>query len=442
MAVFSLLFLLFATIKNSRSNADNSEYTFIHSSCADINIDGLYYIKPLRDLPALPVICSNGYSMLDVSLDANLKSYPSHLTSWDYGRTNTEYILSRLDDLSSFREWFLPSAADTNSKFKIAPNCNECIDGDYGDQTVYYIDSHTFCFSAAVINGCIEDKESVNYHIESCNQCDVGLFEENDKESNKWIKCEAVHMSADQMIDHNHMQCVAHGLSFHPVLSLTGNSCTCWQPQSQLLNNQTHKVLLSELPLVTSSKDAIQSNGFYVADNIQFAADKQQKNEKIDVREKNIVYLYNSDFVNGTFRIKESGTYIIMEDIVFNFNAPTNEQMADDNFSPNDIYGDELHWFPTHKQAENEYPGLYTYVGAYSLGFFAGITIETNHVTIDLNGFTLKQHFSFYFQQRFFSLIELASQPFIPGQGKFFSQHIMSHIFFYKLRSCKLGRWK
>ena len=391
---------------------DDTMHTTIHSSCNDIRVNGLYYIKPLPDLPILPVICSNGYSMLDASLDANLQSYPSHLSSWDYGRTNTDHILSQLDDLSTFREWFI--ASDKNTKFRVAPRCNECIGGEFGNNTVYYIDSHTFCFSAAVMNGCIEDSESVNYHIESCNQCDVGTF---DEESGKWIKCEAVHMSADQSINHDHLQCVAHGLTFHPVLSLNRAACTCYQPRSE--QQTAYKVLISELPLVTSSKSEMHSNGFYIADTIRFDPLWNTEETAADLRDSNFFHLYQSDFEDGTFRIKQSGTYIIMEDIVFNFNAPTAEQMANDNFSPNGIGGDELYWFPTRHQAQTDgdYPGLYTYVGAYTLGFFAGITVETDDVTIDLNGFTLKQDFSFYFQQRFFALIELASQPFIPGQG-------------------------
>merc|ERR1711933_579654 len=134
----------------------------------------------------------------------------------------TEYILSQLDDLSTFREWFLPS--DNFTKFRIAPNCKECVDGHYADSTVYYTDSHTFCFSATSTNGCIKDKESSSYYAESCNKCDVGSFDES---SGRWTKCVALQMSADQSINHNHLECVAHGLSFHPVLSLNRDSCTC-----------------------------------------------------------------------------------------------------------------------------------------------------------------------------------------------------------------------
>ena len=46
------------------------------------------------------------------------------------------------------------------------------------------------------------------------------------------------------------------------------------------------------------------------------------KNEEEDTSSMDDVYeLYQSDFVDGTYRIKKSGTYKIMEDIEFDFNA-------------------------------------------------------------------------------------------------------------------------
>ena len=116
-----------------------------------------------------------------------------------------------MDDLSTFREWFIP--ADEDTKFRVAAGCTECIEGEFGDNTVYYTDSNAYCFSDLPANGCIEDRTSYYYHSESCNQCDVGTFDEN----GAWLTCSAVQMDADQAINHDHLQCVAHGLTFHPV---------------------------------------------------------------------------------------------------------------------------------------------------------------------------------------------------------------------------------
>merc|ERR1712129_555811 len=63
------------------------------------------------------------------------------------------------------------------------------------------------------------------------------------------------------------------------------------------------------------------------------------------------------------------------------------------------------------------YPGAGTYRDAYFLGFWAGITIETSDVILDLNDHTLAMSDAFYYQQRWFTTIALESQYFLPGQG-------------------------
>jgi hypothetical protein len=117
--------------------------------------------------------------------------------------------------------------------------------------------------------------------------------------------------------------------------------------------------------------------------------------EKIDHKFKDLCsktyYLRQEDFEKGTYRIRRSGTYILKEDIIF---------------SPNP----DLDYRPDPQ--DEEYQGK-----AYKLGFFAAITVETKDVVIDLNCYTIRQSQAFALQQRFFSVIELASAPFISGQG-------------------------
>ena len=110
-----------------------------------------------------------------------------------------------------------------------------------------------------------------------------------------------------------------------------------------------------------------------------------------------IINLYNNDFKNGTIRIKKPGVYRLQENIVFNPNESN-------DFSP------------TQEQISS---GLYpeNMSGPYHLGFFAAITVETDNVVIDLNGFTIKQSELHKLQQRFYANIELANSPFIPNQG-------------------------
>lgn len=132
----------------------------------------------------------------------------------------------------------------------------------------------------------------------------------------------------------------------------------------------------------------------------------------------NPIYLTNDDFTNGTFRITTSGYYILSEDIVFNPNP------SSWNTENNRLEGSD--WFPTTEQtaggADANYP--IAPFGGYQLGFFSAITVETDNVVIDLNGFTICQSIHHYLQQRFFSTIELASTPFIPPQGPSSFGHI------------------
>ena len=50
-------------------------------------------------------------------------------------------------------------------------------------------------------------------------------------------------------------------------------------------------------------------------------------------------------------------------------------------------------------------------------GYFAGLTIEVDDVVLDLNGHEIKMAKAFYYQQPYFSIIEVENQPFLPQQG-------------------------
>ena len=53
----------------------------------------------------------------------------------------------------------------------------------------------------------------------------------------------------------------------------------------------------------------------------------------------------------------------------------------------------------------------------YRLGFFAAITLETQDILLDLNGFEISQSPEFALQQRFYANIALHDQPFSGPQG-------------------------
>lgn len=101
--------------------------------------------------------------------------------------------------------------------------------------------------------------------------------------------------------------------------------------------------------------------------------------------------LTNQDFRYGTYRIVKPGVYRLGEDIMF-------EPNPDNDYRP--------------RKGDPNYSGL-----GYSLGFFAAITIECSDVVLDLNQHLIECSPVFAVAQRFFAVIELASAPFIPGQG-------------------------
>ena len=114
-----------------------------------------------------------------------------------------------------------------------------------------------------------------------------------------------------------------------------------------------------------------------------------------------------SDFTNGTLRIKESGIYTFQENIEF---SPNSDIFTSTKCSDLQNVLDNFH--PKYPEQENDYPKP-----PYQFGFFAAITIECDNVILDLNGKTLGQSRLHYFHQRFYSNIELNESPFVRGQG-------------------------
>lgn len=111
-----------------------------------------------------------------------------------------------------------------------------------------------------------------------------------------------------------------------------------------------------------------------------------------------IISLRQEHFNDGTLQIRVPGVYVLRENITFHPNP-------DNNF------------MPTKEQMESgRYPAARN-GGAYHLGFFAAIAIETDGVILDLNGMTIQQSREHSLMQRFYANIELANAPFIIDQG-------------------------
>jgi len=110
------------------------------------------------------------------------------------------------------------------------------------------------------------------------------------------------------------------------------------------------------------------------------------------------VSLTQDDFKNGAYIIDIPGVYTFQEDIVFRPTGTLNSSEP------------ETWMFPDITTAPyNKSP--------FILGHFAGIIIQTDGVTLDLNGKTFSQSEEHALMQRFFALVELASSPFKPNVG-------------------------
>lgn len=108
-----------------------------------------------------------------------------------------------------------------------------------------------------------------------------------------------------------------------------------------------------------------------------------------EIAKESPTYIYQKDFLDGTYLIDTPGYYVLKEDIVFHPNP-------DADYMPN----------------KDKYKTM-----GFSLGFFAVIAIYADGVYLDLNGHCVSASKEFTLQQRFFSIIELANSPFIPKQG-------------------------
>ena len=103
--------------------------------------------------------------------------------------------------------------------------------------------------------------------------------------------------------------------------------------------------------------------------------------------------LRQTDFDQGTVRLRTPGLYKLTEDVVFEPN-------------PNDDHNPVCPWQTQYCDADVKQ--------AYGLGFFAAIAMEGEGIVLDMNGHSVKQSPAHALQQRFFAVIETARQPFIP----------------------------
>jgi hypothetical protein len=116
-----------------------------------------------------------------------------------------------------------------------------------------------------------------------------------------------------------------------------------------------------------------------------------------------IVYLNQTHFRQGTYIIDKPGIYKLTEDVSFN-PFPVNNNR--DAWTASRLRNNQL------KSNGGPYNDF-----SFVLGFFAAIVVAADDVVIDLDGHRMDQSAEHALLQRFYAHIELASAPFIFGQG-------------------------
>lgn len=182
--------------------------------------------------------------------------------------------------------------------------------------------------------------------------------------------CSHLEYSVDHDVHTDHFQCTGNNDNVKPSIGLLNQYCVCYKPNDQLITSITMNIddYNDNLPSITSIIDNEQEQDQETSTSDQDNDDNDNEDEEED---SNIVYLSGDDFLYGTYRITQPGTYIFTEDVEFNFNAPSDEDRETEYFSPNSY--EDLWWFPKPDGSqEDEYEGGSTWSGPYQLGFFTG----------------------------------------------------------------------
>ena len=222
--------------KNTDDDDDNNDESIetieIHNSCIDLE-DGMYYIKPTEDGAIIPVICSNWYTMIDISL--NFDAITSYFSTWDFSKSDTYIIGPELDDYVSWRDWW--TVADETYSFRPAANCHKCYsDDDYNDNGAYYMSSYYFCFSTAMEPECPNGIPNDGFDQHACSWCDDGAGHNDDDTARIWTKCTSLRFDADTKPDSDHYNCVTHSLVYRPSAVTNRDACTCYKPADKKLS--------------------------------------------------------------------------------------------------------------------------------------------------------------------------------------------------------------
>jgi len=323
-----------------------SDTQLIPNSCVDLE-DGEQFIKMLDgdDYPVTKVKCSNGYAMLDYSLDTDIASYFTSFLKWHHkiaGASQTDHV--------NLQEWFVPN--DGNTKYIVSDACDVCEESaqQYGTSNGYYMNANLFgCFTyPRGMPDCDFDIDT--YECHACySTVDFGTIYQTEfgaDDATDMGACMTFVREASAEVDRTFDECTYQTeTGFKPTIGTEGQFCICVQPStSQYYSIDSSVLTTKEATLSTAAESAAAVT----------AEDDRKQTLGWEFQTK---YLYATDFALGTYRITEPGTYVLMEDIEFDWNA------GDINGDPN-AYGS---WWPN--ENDEQYPGWGETRETYFMGF-------------------------------------------------------------------------
>ena len=451
----------------------NDEGSTINIKLLPDNDDDDNEVDTLNEFPFVQAQCGgNGYLIVDIDKDTNWLNYFTSQKMYHHS------LMGPLkDDILNWDEWFMPEI-DSYLVSPDCSTCDEdeLLNSQYSTSSTYYMmaanagctqlpigrigcdmDYNTYECRAcktlntrndgywgniAVYNGLNKDKydsgeaiflnektDYVDYRFGLCGFTIRDAFATHSSENDTFSHCKKV----------THEDTNVYNREFivprrKPSIGTSGEFCICVKPPLDDFDNKFEYLTDEEYDLKYNSQSEDEMNTLESSQSkttaetlSQIAKQKErdsqnseneenEENEGISDEEYGYYELYQSDFEEGTYRITTPGTYVIMEDIVFDFNAP--DGWKDGGL---DGYNGKDHWFPKEEHnVEEKYPGAYDLYNPYFMGFYAGIAVEctsSKGVILDLNGHTLSQSKGFYYQQTFFAIIALSGQAFLPGQG-------------------------
>ena len=311
MMTFRKLFGVIVTLFSAAHGDHYFDEYVLPSSCVNLD-NGEHQLKhtdgDVEDFPVVTLQCSNGYTILDVSKDS-LESYFNTFMKFYRAAAGPSNEVQ-----PNWEGWYLGD--DGRSEYVISPDCDTC-NVDHVRQLYITDDLHkTAYMMIGTMFGCFwnskgehnfdEDYDSYQCYYTTGEINAVGesiRSELNDYSTENEWDMSGVCGFRLRASDRSVKDVVKHDLCTSDYISLNNAYETDYGDSD---------VYYLKPSIGTDEKlvNIINNND-----------DKNDKKNNVPSQKISVTQLYPSDFESDTYRIKTSGIYKIMKDMIFDFNA-------------------------------------------------------------------------------------------------------------------------